>query len=201
MLMRKIIVFNVVSLDGRHTGPNNDVSVMFPMMGGVFDLYTAELLRAADTTLVGRVSFELFNSFWPEVARDPDSPKWTDEQRALSEAGASVPTVVVSDTLTGNLANVRIIRRADAHRQIADLKRQDGKDILITGSRTLWNDLLAHDLIDEIHLMIGNVVLGAGVPAFEGAPPASLRLVEVRHWRDSDNILVRYEVLRANAEG
>ena len=42
--------------------------------------------------------------------------------------------------------------------------------------------------------MIGNVVLGAGIPLFVGTPPASLRLVEVRNWRDSDNILVRYEV-------
>jgi dihydrofolate reductase len=179
--VRKIIVFNVVSLDGYHTGPDNDPSVMFPMMGGVFDAYTTELLHAADTTLVGRVSFELFNSFWPEVARDPDSPRWTDEQRELAKAGAAVPTVAASDTLTGDLPNVRIVRRADAHRQIAELKRQAGNDILITGSRPLWNDLLAHGLIDEIHLMIGSVVLGAGIPAFAGKLPGSLRLAEVRN--------------------
>jgi dihydrofolate reductase len=199
--VRKIVVFNVVSLDGFHTGPDSDVSVMFPMMGGVFDLYTAELLRAADTTLVGRVSFELFNSFWPEVARDPDSPRWTDEQRALAKAGAPVPTIVVSDTLTGDLPNVRIIRRADAHKQIVDLKQQPGNTILITGSRTLWNDLLAHDLVDEVHLMIGNVVLGTGIPAFAGTPPASLRLAEVRTWRDSENVLVRYEVRHSSTAG
>jgi dihydrofolate reductase len=199
--MRKIKVFNVVSLDGFHTGPDNDVSVMFPMMGGVFDTYTAELLRTADTTLVGRVSFELFNSFWPDVVRNPDSPQWTDEQRELAKAGAAVPTIVVSDTLTGELPNVRIVRRADAHRQITELKHQAGNDILITGSRTLWNDLLVHGLVDEIHLMIGNVVLGAGIPAFAGKLPASLRLTEVRNWRDSDNILVRYEVRHAGAIG
>ena len=192
--MRKIIVFNVVSLDGFHTGPENHVPVMFPMMGGVFDTYTAELLRAADTFLIGRVSFELFNSFWPEVAADIDSPRWTEEQRELARAGAPVPTVVVSDTLTGNLPNVRVFRRADAHQQIAELKQQPGKNILITGSRTLWNDLLAHGLIDEVHLMIGNVVLGAGIPAFAGGLPGSLRLAEVRTWRDSNNILARYEV-------
>jgi len=61
--MRKIIVYNIVSLDGYHTGPGNDVSVMFPMMGKVFDTYNAELLRGADLHLVGRVSFELFQSF------------------------------------------------------------------------------------------------------------------------------------------
>lgn len=198
--MRKIIVFNVISLDGYHTGPDNDVSVMFPMMGGVFDTYTAELLRRADLTLAGRVSFQLFNSFWPEVAKDPTSEKWTPEQRELSQAGASVPTIVVSDTLTGNWPDISIIRRADAHQKIAELKRQPGKDILITGSRTLWNDLLAHDLIDEIHLMIGNVVLGEGVPVFVGKPPASLRLIDVRTWEHSDNVLLRYEVRRTSIE-
>ncbi len=194
--MRKIIVFNIISLDGYHTGPGNDVSVMFPMMGGrVFNAYNAELLRTADLFLVGRVSFELFQSFWPKVAENPTSDEWTPEQREIVQEGKSVNTIVVSDTLTGNWPDIRIIRRADAYQQIAELKRQTGKDILMTGSRTLWNDLLAHDLIDEIHLMIGNVVLGEGVPVFVGKPPASLRLIDVRSWEDSDNILVRYEVL------
>jgi dihydrofolate reductase len=192
--MRKIIVYNVISLDGYHTGPGNDVSVMFPIMGKVFDTYNAELLRAADLHLVGRVSFELFQGFWPKVAENPDSEEWTPEQKELSRAGRSVRTVVVSDTLTGNWPDVRIIRRADAYQQTAELKHQTGKDILITGSRTLWNDLLAHGLIDEIHLMIGNLLLGQGVPVFVGKPEVTLRLIEIRKWEDSDNALLRYEV-------
>lgn len=167
---------------------------MFPMMGGVFDTYTAELLRRADVHLVGRISFELFHSFWPKVAEHPDSEEWTPQQRELSQAGRSVKAIVVSDTLTGDWPAIRIIRRADAYEQLAELKRQPGKDILITGSRTLWNDLLAADLIDEIHLMLGNLVLGEGVPVFVGQAPASLRLLEVRRWEDSDNVLLRYEV-------
>lgn len=192
--MRKVIVYNVISLDGFHTGPGNDVSVMFPMMGPVFDTYNAELLRAADVLLVGRVSFELFQSFWPKVAEHPDSEEWTPEQKELSQAGRSARTIVVSDSLTGNWPDVRIVRRADAYQQIAELKRQTGKDILMTGSRTLWNDLLAHDLVDELHLLIGNLVLGEGVPVFVGQTPASLRLIDVRRWPDSDNVLLRYAV-------
>ena len=192
--MRKVLVYNVISLDGFHTGLGNDVSVMFPIMGNVFDTYNAELLRAADVHLVGRVSFELFQSFWPKVAENPNSEEWTPEQKELSRAGQAVKAVVVSDTLTGNWPGVRIIRRADTYQQIAELKRQPGKDILITGSRTLWNDLLAHDLIDEIHLMIGNLLLGAGVPVFVGKPDVQLWLMEIRRWQDSDNALLRYEV-------
>lgn len=190
--MRKIIVYNVVSLDGYHTGPNNEVSIMFPMMGGVFDTYNAELLRRADVHLVGRISFEMFQSFWPRVAEHPDAEEWAPEQRELSQAGRSVKVIVVSDTLTGEWPDIRIIRRKDAYQQLADLKRQEGKAILITGSRTLWNDLLAADLVDELHLLMGNRLLGEGIPVFVGQASASLRLLEVRRWEDSDNVLLRH---------
>jgi len=196
--MRKLIVSNIMSLDGYYTGPGNNVMVL--QMDEAFDAYNAERLRAADTLLLGRTTYEGFKGFWPSVADDP-SPQWTPTHREISWLDNAIDKVVVSDSLTSEQTepwhnNTRIISRASAHQQIAELKRQSGKDILVFGSRTLWNDLLENDLVDELHLMIGQVIVGAGTPVFDGQPAVSLRLIDTRTWDGSGNVLVRYEVSR-----
>ena len=200
--MRNLIVSNAMSLDGYYEGPGKNVMALFDYRWDYptdesFDAYNAERLRAADTLLLGRVSYQGFKGFWPSVADDPDA---TPIQREISHLNNAIDKVVISDSLTPEEAapwlNTRIIGRVDAHEQIAELKRQSGKDILVFGSHTLWNDLLTKDLVDELHLMIGPVVLGAGTPLFDGQPAVSLRLIETRMWDDSGNVLVQYEVRR-----
>jgi riboflavin biosynthesis pyrimidine reductase len=111
----------------------------------------------------------------------------------------AIDKVVVSDTITADdpdpwRSSTRIVRRADAHEQVAELKRQPGREILTFASRTLWNDLLASGLVDELHLIVGAAVVGGGTPIFGSRPPGGLRLVDTRRFDGSDNLVLRYRV-------
>jgi dihydrofolate reductase len=207
-----LIVSNIVSLDGYVAGPDGNPTVL--PMDAAFDAYNAERLRTADTLLVGAGSYRGFASFWPAVLADPQGaidnivaqvgdavPRADIEANILSPVSQeiarrndAVAKVVVSDRLGPDdlgawRDTTRVVRRADAHAAVAALPGET----LVFGSRTLWNDLLAAGLVDELHLMVGPVALGAGVPAFDGPVPP-LSLAGTRRFDGSDNVVLRYLV-------
>jgi dihydrofolate reductase len=190
--MRKLIVTNLMSLDGYIAGPGGNVMVL--PLDESFSAYNVERMRQADTILLGRTTYEGFRGYWPDIADDESQPP---VEREISSINNTIEKVVISDTLTdtGPWADTtRIVSRSDAHDAVRELKAGDGGDILVFGSATMWNDLFAHGLVDELHLMVGNAPIGGGLPAFSAGSDVRLTLQEARQLEGSQNVLLRYAV-------
>ncbi|MFI6167518.1 dihydrofolate reductase family protein [Nocardia sp. NPDC051052] len=192
--MRKLIVVNVMSLDGCYEGPGGNVMAM--PMDAAFDRYNLERISTAGTVVLGGNSYGLFQGFWPNVAQDASASATNQE---FAKRYNAIDKLVVADhaepPAAGHpwAANTTIVARAGAHATLRALKQESGGDIVVFASRVLWNDLAAPGLIDELHLMIGATPLGAGTPLFPANLP-SLHPIDARTFDDSDNLLVRYRV-------
>jgi dihydrofolate reductase len=198
--MRTLIVSNIMSVDGFYEGPGRNMMVL--NMDEAFDAYNLERIRGADVVLLGRTSFEGFSSYWPGIASAPAEPgnrALSEVNRELSRIYNQLPKVVVSDTYQVPEDNAwrdqtTVIAGTDAAAWVSRERGAGSGDILVFGSRTMWNSLLDQALVDELHLMVSPNAVGSGTPIFDSA--VDLDLLEVRRFDGSGNVLLRYAVRR-----
>jgi len=161
--MRKVILQEIVSLDGYAAGPNGDVAFIPESTRGDqrWGAEQSALMDKVDTLVLGRVTYAMFSQFWPAVTQG--------EEKEFADKFNGLEKVVFSKTLTrapwGKWPEGRIVKGNPAD-EIEKLKKQPGKDMLISGSISIGQALSEANMIDEYHVIVCPMVLGSGRPLF-----------------------------------
>ena len=182
--MRKLILFNLTSLDGYFEGPDRDIN--WHIVDDEFNEFAIQQTGEFGALLFGRVTYELMASYWPTEDAKRNAP-------AITEIMNRLPKIVFSKTLKKvEWENTRLVNENFVE-AISKLKQEAGKDIAIFGSSDLAVTLLEHGLLDELRIMVNPILLGEGKPIFQGIKTQlGLRLLKTRTFK-SGNILLYYE--------
>jgi dihydrofolate reductase len=169
--MRKIVAGLFVSLDGVIESPDQ---WHFPYWSDEMGEVVGAQMAAADTMLLGRVTYQEFAAYWPRQGSDVE----------LADHMNTTPKLVVSTTLDRVEWQNSTLIRSNVAAELARRKQEPGKDIAITGSATLVRSLLRDDLLDELRLLVHPVVVGHGKRLFEQEGyQKGLELVDARTLR------------------
>jgi dihydrofolate reductase len=159
--MRKIIITLHISLDGFAGGPNGEMD-WIRLDDEMFDLVGA-FTEESDTAIYGRITWQMMDNYWPNAANQPNATKHDKEHSAWYNR---VKKIVLSRSYHGLTTDKTTFLGDNVIEEITKLKEEPGKNILIFGSPTAANTLMAHNLIDEYWLFINPVLLGMGIPVF-----------------------------------
>jgi len=180
--MRKLIAAINMSLDGfcDHTAMIADDEI---------HQHYNELLSNADTLLFGRITYQLMESYWPTVVKNPTGNKPTDEFAVLID---NISKIVFSHTLKNvDWKNIKLAK-GGIKEEVLELKQQAGKNIL-AGSPSLIGTLMQLDLIDEYQLCVQPIILGNGLRLFKNINDRiNLKLIKTKIF-GSGSITLYYE--------
>ena len=162
--MRRIIASSLMTLDGVVEDPGGYAGTTFggwalPYFDEEAVRRSIEKLSGCDYFLCGRRTYEMFAAAWG----DADGP-YADRLRSL-------PKLVASTTLTGELTWNASLLTGDAVDALKQLKQEDGDDIMMYGNPRLLRTLLENGLVDQLDISLHPVVLGTGTKLFEAGSP------------------------------
>lgn len=157
--MRKLKSFIFISLDGFYKDKEGDTN--WHNHGEEENEYAAQALRAGDTLLFGRVTYEMMESYWPTSMAISNDP-------VIAEGMNKADKIVFSRTLKKAGWNNTTLIKDDLIEGIKKIKNTPGADLTLLGSGSIFVRLAEQGLIDEIQLMVDPVVLGSGTPLFNG---------------------------------
>ncbi len=181
--MRKLTVFNHVSLDGYFQDANGDMSWAHAGADPEWNAFVEDNAKGGGTLVFGRITYDLMVRYWPsEMARQND-PVVAERMNAMSK-------IVFSRTLKqATWTNTRLFSE-DPVTVMRRLKQEDGDDMAMFGSGTIVAQLAPAGLIDTYQLVLNPLILGSGRTMFDGVPVAMrLKRTDVRAFRNGNVVL------------
>jgi dihydrofolate reductase len=183
--MRKVHVFDNVSLDGFFTDAKNDMSWAHKR-DEEWNAFASANASGQAELLFGRVTYEMMAAFWPT----PQAAQMLPEVAAGMNAMRKIVFSRTLDTVTWQ--NTTLVK-GDLVTEVTRLKQQPGSDLVILGSGSLVSQLTQARLIDEYQIVLNPIVLGSGRTLFETVEDKlPLRLTRTRSFKNG-NVVVWYE--------
>ena len=185
--MRKLVVFNHVSLDGYFVDRNGDMSwAKADHQDPEWNEFVEGNASGGGVLVFGRVTYDLMSSFWP-------TPVATEMMPKVAERMNNLPKVVFSRTLQKASWNKTQLVSGDMLAEMRSMKKGPGEDMTILGSGSIIAQMAPEGLIDEYQIVVNPIVLGKGRTLFDGvARNLSLKLMTARAFRNG-NVLLGYE--------
>jgi dihydrofolate reductase len=179
--MFKIIVFNMISLDGFFAGPNGEID--WHQVDAEFnDFAIKQLKEEVGLLLFGRKTYELMANYWPSeqvVKNDP----------TVAGLMNNINKIVFSTSMEkAGWNNTRLLKEINVS-EIVKLKQETDKNIFIFGSGQIVQEFAQLNLVDEYRLMVNPITLGSGKPLFKGK--MELSLLKDERFKNG-NVLLRY---------
>lgn len=184
--MRKLNVFNFITLNGYFKGPVEDIS--WHRHGDEESAFAEEGAQSQSVILFGRKTYEMMAGYWPTPQAMKDSPEVADGMNKSEK-------IVFSRSLTSvNWKNTRLIKD-NIVEAVRELKESPGNDLIILGSGSIITQLATAGLIDAYQFMVDPVVLGDGSSTFKGLPQKlDLKLTKTKTFQ-SGVVLLCYQPL------
>ncbi len=184
--MRRLVVFNAMSLDGCIADARGDMSwAHFAEKDPEWTAFVAGNANGGGELLFGRVTYDMMAAYWtsPQAAKN-DGP--------VAERMNALPKVVFSRNMDkASWRNTRLVK-GDLAAAVRSLKAEEGKDMTVLGSASIVAQLAQENLVDEYQLVVTPVVLGGGKSMFAGVSSRpALKLLGSRAFKNG-NVVLRY---------
>jgi dihydrofolate reductase len=192
--MRKVVVFNMVSLDGFFVDSKGDMSWAHKH-DAEWNAFVSENASGSGVLVFGRVTYELMASYWPTPMALQNSP-------VVAKGMNDMPKIVFSRTLNeASWSNTKLIK-GDLAAEVRRLKNEAGPDMVILGSGSIVSQLAQQNLIDEYQMALSPIVLGKGRTMFEGVKEKlNLRLTKSRTFGNGTAFLCYQRAVWGNNRG